>query len=149
MSGSLVHSPADILRYLMIELGLGTLPSANGSFPVYVDQEPDKPDSAITLFDTTGRSQGKDHPTGELQRHPGIQIKVRTARASTAYTKADAIVVSLTESVDKETVSVETSSYSVQSVTVTSGPIRLGKETLTSKRNSFTINVVISLRQLS
>lgn len=151
MSGSLVHSPAEIVRQLIIDLGDGTAPSAGSSWPVVVDQEPNKPDSAITLYDTVGRSQGQDQPTGQLQKYPGIQIKVRAARSATAYTKADAIVVSLTESINRpgKQVSISTSAYLVQSVTITSGPIRLGKETPTSNRNAFTINIVVSLRQLS
>lgn len=148
MSGILVHSPADVLRYLMVDLGLGALLNS-GTWPISVDQLPDKPDSSIVVRDTVGRLGGKDNPTGQLQRHPGIQIIVRAAKFPTVWTKAEGILQSLTESVNAKQVSIDDSAYLVQSITITSGPIGLGKESPRSNRNLLSINAVISLRQLS
>ena len=54
----LLHSPADILRHLLVDLGAGVLPE-NGTktnWPISEGQELNAPDNAICTYDTEGLS---------------------------------------------------------------------------------------------
>ena len=99
MSGALTHSPAEIVRNLLVNMGAGTLPAAGGSWPISCDQRLDTPDNAITINDTDGRKDGRSMPTGEVFEHPGIQIEVRSGVRGTGFTKAKAIATLLDEEV--------------------------------------------------
>ena len=147
MSGSLVHSPADVIRYLLVSLGLGTQPSARGSWPIYVANEPDSPDSVITVQGTSGRQGGRLQVNGEIQEHQGIQIRVRDANHEDGYAKADTIKEVIDKSIRLNEVTIGSSVYLVWSVSRVGGIIELGKDVPDSKRDLFTLNAVVSLRQ--
>lgn len=153
MSGNLTHSPAQIIRDLLVTLGLGTLPSDSGSWPIYVSNIPDSPDSIITITDTVGTNDGRTHVDGQANEHPGIQIAVRDANHQDGWEKIRAIRVSISETVQRNTVSITdnvgtgTSTYTVYAITKIGGIIALGKDIPTSKRNLFTLNATVALRQ--
>lgn len=153
MSGNLFHSPADIIRTLLIDLGMATAPSAGGDWPAYVAQEPDTPDSVITVYDTAGTTGGRLQTSGETVEQHGFQVRVRDANHFEGYEKARAIAVALDESVANAVVSVGddvgtgSDTYIVYAVTRKGGIISLGKESPASKRSIFTINAVVALRQ--
>lgn len=148
MPGPLTHSPADVIRHLLVNLGGGVLPSAGGSWPIYVDSEPDTPDSVITLYDTAGIIQGRTHIDGEIQEKHGILVRVRAASHTTGYTKARAIAVLMDETAKRDIVTIGGTNYFVNAITRTTDVIRLGKNKPTSNRNLFTINAIVSLRQV-
>lgn len=149
----LTHSPAQIIRDLLVDLGLGVLPSAGGNWPLFVTSIPDSPDSIITITDTLGTSDGRIQPTGEAAEHPGFQVAVRDSNHQDGWEKANAIRVALSETVASNSVSITdnvgtgTSEYVVFAVTKIGGIIVLGKELPTSKRHLFTINATVALRQ--
>ena len=147
MSGSLDHSPADILRYLLIDLGLGTLPSSAGVWPVYATKEPDSPDSCITVYDTEGTRDGRTMANGEVQQHYGAQVRVRAPTHALGHAKANAVAEALDKQVWLDTVTIGSSVYMVYAVSRRSGPFSLGEESPTSKRVIFTLNVTIAVRQ--
>jgi len=147
MSGSLDHSPADIIRQLLIKLALGTDPDDDDSWPIYAYRIPETPDNLIAVIDTTGKKQGRIMTDGEVQETAGIQVYVRAATISTARAKANAIVIALDESIKRSIVTISTSMYLVWNVSRTGPMINVGKEIPTSKRNVLTINAVVSLRQ--
>ena len=153
MSGTLVHSPADVIRTLLIDLGLGTAPSDEGTWPIYVGQEPDSPDSVITVYDTAGLLQGRTMPDGEMQEKHGFQVRVRDANHYQGYEKAREIAVALDESVSLDGVSVGDDAgtgkqaYIVYAVSRRGGVLSLGKDVQRTKLNLFTINAVVALRQ--
>ena len=150
---TLTHSPAQIIRDLLVDLGLGVLPSAGGDWPIFVTSIPDSPDSIIAVIDTLGTRDGRHQPTGEAAEHPGIHIEIRDANYQDGWEKANAVRVALSETILRNTVSIEdnigtgTTGYLVYAVTKISGIIPLGKELPTSKRHLFTINAVVALRQ--
>ena len=148
MSGALTHSPADIIRQLLIDLSLGTAPADSGSWPIYVSAVPDTPDSIVTVTDTTGKDDGRLMNGGERQEHHGFQIAIRAVTHAAGFTKARAIAVSIDEDVDNADVTVSSSSYVVYAISRISGVIVAGKNPPTSKRNLFTINAVVALRQV-
>lgn len=131
----------------MIALGLGTDPASNGPWPVYAAGEPDKPDSAITVYDTVGRQEGRTHVDGEAQEHHGVQVRVRSAAHTAGYAKARAVAVALDEDVLMNSVHIGAASYRVWAVARTGDVLSLGKESPDSKRSLFTINALVSLRQ--
>ena len=77
MSDVLLHSPADVLRYALIDLGVGTLPTDNGDWPIQVAAQSDTPDETLTIYDTLGIDDGRHMGDGERFEHHGIQIRVR------------------------------------------------------------------------
>lgn len=146
MSGSLTHSPAEIIRQLLIDLGVGT---ASGSWPVKFATEPDNPDNVITVYNAAGRSSGRVQNGGERQEHHGFQVRVRSTSESVGYVKARVIAVALDENVLLTTVTVDSSTYRIQSISRTGDVISLGKNHPTTNLNLFTINALASLRQTS
>ena len=148
MSGSLAHSAVQVLRELLIKLGGGTDPDDEDSWPIYATREPETPDSLITITGTTGYLKGRRMYDGYTFEHPGAQIRIRAYGHDTAFTKANALAV-LIDAACLETVTIGSSTYTVYNVKRTGPIIDLGKEVPQSKRNIFTINVVVNLRQTS
>ena len=148
MSSSLDHSPADVVRWLLIDLSLGTDPGDEGSWPIHASSEPDSPDNLIAVYDTAGVTGGRIQRTGETIEHRGIMVQVRGTGQPTAWAKAEAIKTALDESVDKSLVTVGSSDYIVYAITRHSGPVSLGREPSTN-RFLFTINAVVALRQIT
>lgn len=145
MSGTLNHQPASIIRTLLVTLGLGTEPSASGSWPIFDTSEPDTPDDVITMYDTAGRKQGRVMSNGELQETHGIQIRVRAANSVTGYAKARALAVAIDQSVLRATVTMGASEYLVQAISRTGDVLILGKESPTSRRSVYTINAFVTM----
>lgn len=146
MPGSLTHSPADIVRRLLIALGVGVDPPSS-PWPIYASGEPSLPDNVITVFGTTGRQHGRTATDGEMQEHHGIQVRIRAATYPVGYTKARTIATALdTMYQDVITVPSTTNSYLIHAILRTSDVIELGKETPSSKREIFTVNALVSVR---
>jgi hypothetical protein len=151
MSGPLDHSPADIIRRLLIRLGHGTLPTDSGNWPIYIAILPSKPDKLLVVTDTAGIQQGNFH-IGEAQESHGIQVTVRSTDHENGFQKAREIAVALDE-VTNTTIGLSgptgtgTTDYTIYSITKVSGPLPLGTETPESKRRLFTINSRVALVQ--
>lgn len=148
MSGSLAHSPADIIRELLIDLSLGVTPAVGATWPVYAASVPDKPDSLITITDTAGVLDGRNQVDGEVQEHHGFQTAVRCANHSDGYVKAETIAIAFDESVRLNTVTIGSIQYTVYAVSRKSGVIAVGTGP-GDKRHLFTINAVVALRQVA
>lgn len=149
MANTLENSPADVLAYLLVQLSLGTDPSDSGSWPVYATNEPDSPDNVITTYDTAGTSDGRSQLTGEAWTHYGFQVRIRSTTPTLGWIKADSIRKTLAESVYDITVAVGDKRYLIHCVTRIGNVIALGKESPTSKRNLFTLNATVVLKQVS
>ncbi len=146
MSGALSNSPSQVIQQLLVDLGVGTLPSADGSWPISASQERDKPDAVITVYDTAGVPDGRTMIDGVMQEHYGFQVRIRSTTHATGYTKASEIQNVIDSSVQNTSVTVSSSVYAVASITRTGSIIALGKEP-SSKRSLFTINAVVAIRQ--
>lgn len=147
MSGALTHSPADVIQQLLIDLEQGTAVADAGAWPVYASRMPDTPDSCICVRDTGGTKQGRMMVDGEVQEFPGVQVMVRCASPVAGWTKARAVAVAIDEEVDLPSVTIGSSVYLVYNVSRSSGPLALGKDAPNSKRNLFSINALVTLRQ--
>jgi hypothetical protein len=147
MSGTLNHSPADVLKHLLIQLGLGVLHSTSptGSWPIFDSSEPSLPDQVVTIYDTAGRYDGRSMRDGEKAEFHGVQVRIRGVNQPDALIKANDIAVSLDQSINRSKVTIDGDKYMVYAVSRTSGPVSLGNEVGTN-RFLFTINAVVSLR---
>jgi hypothetical protein len=153
VSGQFNHDVGRIIQQMIIDLGgLVTDPSANGSWPCYVGLMPDSPDNCVSVRDTEGRLQGREHVTGYLFEKHGIQIRIRSDGPVDGYVKAAAIFNALNPVTNREVtvmdeVGTASTSYRVQSVQHTSPVLRLGPEQGT-RRYLWTVNDIVSVRQL-
>lgn len=150
MPGSLEHSPADIIRYLIIAHGLGTLHSGTGipdDWTVFSDVEPDRPDRVITVYNTIGRKHARTFD-GVIQETHGILIRVRSQTPKEGYAKAREIAVELDEQVLQERITISGSIYCVHSFNRIGDVVGIPKDTTTpTKRLVHTFNGLTSIVQ--
>jgi hypothetical protein len=147
MSGLLTYSPADMVRRLLVALGQGTLPVSETTWPIYASNEPDTPDNCITVYDTAGKTNGRVHNTGEVQEHHGIMIRIRAVDFTTGWSKAGLISNCIDTSVLNNSLSLDGKTFIIYSITRTGNVLSIGKESPTSRRNLFSLNAVVALRQ--
>jgi hypothetical protein len=142
MPGTLTHSPADIIAQLLVDIGYGIDPTANGAWPIFTDVEPDLPDNCITCGDTSGQLQGRFMFDGKVQGMDGVQVRVRGATQPIAFVKANAIAEALS-AVYQKIVHLGGSNYEVHSISRTSFVESRGKDAPSSKRSLFFINCLV------
>lgn len=147
MSLQILHSPAQIIQQMMIDLGEGTDGSTNGTWPIFATEEPDDPDNCITVYDTQGTDDGRTMTDGKAGVHHGIQVRVRAYDHPTGYVKIKTIRNDF-ETVLNKQVSLDTQLYLVECVTHIGDVLPLGQDTPTSKRRAFTLNVTTPLTRL-
>ena len=148
MAGSLATRPSNIVQQMLVDLGGGTAPADNGSWPVYWSHEPDTPDDAITVYDTEGVNQGRIQIDGEVQMQHGIQIRIRGETVTSGGTKANALQELLDKSVRRTSVTVSGTDYIVHSFNRVGDARHIGQEPET-RRQIYTLNGLVSLRQTS
>jgi hypothetical protein len=136
-----IHSPAEVIRQLLIDFDLGTLPSTNGEWPVYSTREPDRKDQMIVTLDQLGFTSGRSMTSGASFDHHGIQIIVRAKDHRTGYARASRIRETLLRSVIRRTVVVDEVPYVVPCINKVSEVLTLGVDAPTTGRSRFSINV--------
>lgn len=144
MSGSLSHSPAQVIHQLLYDLELGT---SGSPWRLYYATMPDKPDNAIRVMGTVGQHQGREMIGGKVYERYGFQIMVRSTDYGEGYAKANAIAVDLDQNVNRTSVAVESSNYLIQSISRDSSVVPVGKDE-TSRRHLFSINGTSSMKEL-
>lgn len=147
--GPLLHTPADILRRLLIEWGVGTDPSPTlQAWPVYAFNEPPSPDNVITCYDTTGRIAGRIQLTSRRIERQGCEVRVRGSKTTDAASKVLQVVNALDLTVRMVVeVTNPTASYLVHTVTRTGSLINLGQEP-GGRRWLYTVNCLINVTML-
>lgn len=149
-TGNDLHSPAQVLRQLLIDFGFGfdgtTLPAP--AWSCYASSEPDVPDNCITVYDTAGQTFGREQNLGDTLEHYGLQFRVRSSVYDVGFVKTRALSKMLDESVRLNTVNVDDATYLVYSVNRTGPILPLGKDTPASKRNVFTVNATAAMRRV-
>ena len=148
MSGSLGHSPADIIRWLIIGLSYGTDPDDDLTWPIYCASEPTAPDNCMTVYDTTAIDQGRRSFGGRRELFYGFQIRVRATDHETGWVKANNVATGLDASVLRNSVTIGGNTYCVHSINRDGGVIALGRDVANTKRRLFTINGVADITQL-
>lgn len=153
MTLPLLHSPADVLRWLMVSLSLGSDPTpwAGGSgnaWPIFCVSEPTEPDNCLTVKDTQGHDDGRTMHS-ELEQHWGIQVRIRSIDEPTGVAKAYAIRQVLSEEVLSAPVTMVNpdATYLVYNCASFGSVLPLGKDVPRSKRSLFTINLTAVIRR--
>lgn len=148
MPGRLFHSPADIVRRVLIARGLGADPNPDPtvtvSWPIYVANEPSVPDNCITIYTTAGTNSGRTNPDGERQGHHGIQVRVRAKNDRVGINKANEIAIGM-DAVDQHFITLDTTNYVVHSLNRSSDVLPIGKDP-NSNRPLYTINALTVIR---
>lgn len=161
------HTPSDIVRHLLIDLGVGTNPENRDPWPIFEAAEPDVPDEVITVLGQKGKTYGRNQLTGETIEKPGVQFRIRSSISNLAATKANEIAAVLDQAVlNNVVVVVDPISglsfvYVVENVNRSHGSalnsgnvVPLGKSSPatpgitapSSVRFTFTINALVSVR---
>lgn len=151
MSGLLNHSPAEIIQQLLIDLGHGESVDFTGTgtdYVVYHGSMPDVIEDCICVTDTEGILHLRDMATGGRQEHHGFQVRLRNTSITVGGQTARNIAQAFDATVYQNTVTIEGSTYCVQSITRTSPVIYIGPEVGTSRRHLFSVNAIVSVRQL-
>lgn len=149
MPDTLTHSPQNVVRQLLVDLGLCT----PLSFPAFTN-EPPTPDDCVTVYGPQGVDHGRTAPDSERQSHHGIQVRIRSRLEEVGYAKARLIALALDAVYDRgvtveEFGEVGGASYVIHSINRTGEVLSLGREVGVSKRNLFVINALTTLRQLT
>lgn len=142
------HSPADVVRRVLIGMGLGVDPPST-PWPVRVDLEPHSPEECITVYDTTPQDDGRNQISGERWQHEGIQVRVRARDFPMCWDKACAVKEAMDEDASEEIVTLDGVRYLLHSFSKVSGPIRLGRDKPATGRAIVTINALVTIRKLS
>jgi hypothetical protein len=153
VSGNLDHSPDDIIRNLIIDLGDGTAPDDAAAWPVYCRREPDTPENVITVYQAANVLQGKLQ-TGEAVEHYGAQVRVRAKDYYTGWDKIQNIAASLDGVTPREVevgdvAGTGSATYTVYAVTRRSGPTHIRDPKQPHQLNLFTFNTIAAIRQSS
>ena len=153
MSIPLDDSPAEIVRQLLIDLGVGVGLAADGytplgAWPVYTDVEPTTPDNALTVYDTTPRSRARSMIDGEQVMGWGVQVRVRATDKPTGRDKAEAVRIAFNETVYHNAVYYNSHVYVVYTASRTN-LLRLGLDGSASKRFLHTVNTEVTLREIA
>jgi arylamine N-acetyltransferase len=145
---TLQHSAADVVRWLLVALGLGGNPTVSPlpAWPVYKGAEPNTPDDVITIRDTSGRLVGAIQHSGEWQEYYGIQVRVRSTTDPVGFARVELIRDTLDRSVLDQAVTVDGVTYCVHAMTRVGGVMDLGNAS-GSKRIVWTVNYLADLRR--
>lgn len=138
-------SPADVIRQMLVDLELAS-DQPDVDWFAYTGFLPDNPNSALCVYDTSGRKDGRLMKTGEQITHPGIQIVIRGLDYLPTRGRAQDIALAL-DAQRKTVVAIEsTGSYIVHNVSRTGDIISLGMEMEGDRRrHMFTINAMVTI----
>ncbi len=86
--------------------------------------------------------------SGTPMFHYGVQLLLRASDYNTGYAKADAIAT-LLAAVDDDDVAVDSNNtYTVVSITQTTGVVVMGQEEGTKRREMFSVNFLATLKEV-
>lgn len=152
MSKRFLHSPADVLRWLLVFKREGSDPNLSVDWPVFKGREPSNPDNVITVYDTTPQDDGRTMVDGEDIHHYGVQIRIRGVTDPVAYVKAESIHVTLSENTYYERIAINdrvnpSALYLVHSISKQS-LVAVGRDAPASTRYLYTINALMTMTLL-
>lgn len=146
---ALSHSPADILASLLVALIKGTNPDDNADWPIYISSEPNAPDNCITVYDTLGQDDGRSMIDGTLWQHYGFQVRIRATTHMVGHARASLIRDALSLEVIQREVTIGANTYVIQAASRIGQVLYLGKIVPASMRSLFTVNGLLTVRQLT
>jgi hypothetical protein len=151
MPVSFPDSPANVIRWLLVALGVGSDPTVQplGAWPIYQSDEPSSPDSVMTVYDTQGQLDGREMIAGQTLDHFGFQVRFRgptpIGATDPTWAQADLTRRTFAEVVKGNLVRIGGNAYTVWCVVKIGQVIPLGKENPASRRKLFTLNALASI----
>jgi len=147
----LTISPATILAdYIIDELDLMIRPDESGVWPLFISGMPDADEvdtNCGAIYDTSGTLDLRQM-NGYTPSHPGIQIKIRSQDYNTGYAKLEEVVDALS-TVNRVLTIIGTQTFMVYNVKRTTPIVALGKEPGTKRRYLFTVNFLVTLKNVT
>ena len=138
-------STADVIRQMLVNFNLATESGVWRAFTAFL---PEDPDSAICVYDTAGRKDGRITATGEQITHPGIQIIVRGRDYLLTHTRTQDIALALDAQVKTVVAVPGVGSYIVHNVSRTGDIMPLGMEMEGDRRRHFfAINALVTIEE--
>jgi hypothetical protein len=150
-------SPANILRQILVDAGLVTMPGVpqqtvpfqqapgDGSTLCYTSSLPDDEDQAVLIKGTAGKVFGRQMRGGKTDVHHGVKFNIRSPNDEIG----SLLAIALADGVDKIppllTVVLNEVSHYVQSVYRTSSVMEMGEER-GKKRQLWSFNVRIAMQ---
>ncbi len=147
-----MNTPAQIIRRILI--AMGNVPeSQTADWSPFYSFMPDKPDSALVVYDTAGTVDGRLMRGGEKIEHPGIQVRVRGINYVDTWNKAKEIA-SMFDGFEPRTIvempatsAQDAESWLIQNISRQGTVLNMGMETANDRRwFNFTINAILTLR---
>lgn len=143
----MTDTPARIVAQLLVDYGVAGAVGGVSAWPVYIGPTPDTPDNVLVVRNTTGGDESDILPAGALDLRYGFQLMVRGRTEILSWSKTLAAAAAL-RTVHNETVMVGAVAYAVDAVTGLAPPLRVGEESATSKRLLYSLNGMLTVRQL-
>lgn len=143
MTGSLSHSPAQIVSQYLRDQSLAAEPGISSTWPVYVGTLPDQPDDCVMSSDQAGTHDGRTSPDLQAQLHYGVQLLVRSKDRTDGWVKLTAIAVAL-DAVHMALVNIGSSYYRIRCITRAGTMLYAGFDEV-SKRRYHSLNVLVSV----
>jgi hypothetical protein len=140
----LTDTPAAVLANYVTGLALMTVPSANGSWPLYISNMPDAPNNLGAIYNTTPSKDARSMEGGGIIQHYGVQIGIRCSVEETGWDKCNVLAGQLAAVHNAETI-LNGDTYTIHNVSIIGGVNSLGKETGTKRRNMFTMNFLVDI----
>lgn len=150
MPQNLQHAPAQILGRRLIELSLASNPEQVPfltDWKVFTGSEPTDPDNVLTIYGTTSRPDARMMVDGSVQRHEGIQVRIRGTTQPISRTRADAIQYALERSIYNNVVTLDGVQYLIHALTNIGDVLHLGFDSPVTKRVLHTINCFMVVKQ--
>lgn len=147
------HSPADIIRHLLVNQDQGILPEnwngvSRDEWPISCNAVLPNPDRTIATIDTEGNDEGSFQWDGDLQGQNGVQFQIRADTFQQGWRKVNLLFNFTSKGVYDVRVDIDETTYLVHSITPTSDALPIGNETPTSKRQLFTLNLLTSISKI-
>lgn len=130
-------NPADVVRQVLIDLGLGTEPGT-APWPVYAKKEPSMPDDTVTVYNGPGTDDGRVMH-GEGQGLFTFIIRIRASDGDEGWSKAADILAAMETQVYRMNVEVDGQCMCVHSFSNISNVVDIGYESPTSERRIHTL----------
>lgn len=143
-------SPALIIEQLLLDNSLGVATTEKDTpWQIYIGQMPDgkeTPNDIIALYDESGVKDGR-LMSGPLVQHPGVQVILRTTDYKTGWAQMK-LIFELFESVLRTQVVIDTITYNIQNISITSPILPLGvPDDDTKRRDLFSLNVLLTINE--
>jgi hypothetical protein len=148
MTGKIDHGPADILRQLLLNMGVLRI-HTSAQWPSFAGLMPDTPDSLIVVMATTPLIQGRLMTNGEMIYKPAVQVLGRGIDREALWLQIMNVHDALTK-IKRSPVTYKAIQYRIDNASISSGPVDLGIEKDSPRRRFFaSVNAILTIARVA